>query len=88
MKRKAPPPPVRAAPAAKLVKALYSYQASGADELSLQEGTTYELTPDGENFGDGWWEGMDSKGKKVSVSTNDFSPGMILKSWCIGYLPK
>ncbi|KAG8702398.1 hypothetical protein FRC09_004760 [Ceratobasidium sp. 395] len=70
MKRKAPPPPVRTAPAAKLVKALYSYQASGADELSLQEGTTYELTPDGENFGDGWWEGIDSKGKKCIFPSN------------------
>ncbi|KAG8748620.1 hypothetical protein FRC10_000011 [Ceratobasidium sp. 414] len=49
------------------VKALYSYEASGADELSLQEGAAYELTPDGENYGDGWWEGVDSKGKKVSV---------------------
>lgn len=48
------------------MKALYAYQAQGADELSLQEGMTYELTPDGENFGDGWWEGIDSKGKKVS----------------------
>lgn len=49
------------------MKALYAYQAQGADELSLQEGMTYELTPDGENFGDGWWEGVDSKGKKVSL---------------------
>ncbi|KAG8707190.1 hypothetical protein FRC08_000657 [Ceratobasidium sp. 394] len=68
VKRRAPPPPVRSA--AKLVKALYSYEASGADELSLQEGATYELTPDGENYGDGWWEGVDSKGKKGIFPSN------------------
>ncbi|KAF8610053.1 hypothetical protein BDV93DRAFT_483063 [Ceratobasidium sp. AG-I] len=69
-KRRAPPPPARMAPAAKQVKALYAYQAQGADELSLQEGMTYELTPDGENFGDGWWEGVDSKGKKGIFPSN------------------
>ncbi|ELU44856.1 SH3 domain-containing protein [Rhizoctonia solani AG-1 IA] len=53
-KRRAPPPPTRGASA-----------AQGDDELSLKEGTTYELTPNGENAGDGWWEGIDSKGKKV-----------------------
>ena len=32
----------------------------------MKEGVTYELTPNGENAGDGWWEGVDSSGKKVS----------------------
>ncbi|QRV85998.1 SH3 domain protein [Ceratobasidium sp. AG-Ba] len=70
VKKRAPPPPVKAAPSAKMVKALYSYEASGADELSLQEGATYELTPNGENYGDGWWEGIDSKGKKGIFPSN------------------
>ncbi|CAE6398076.1 unnamed protein product [Rhizoctonia solani] len=69
-KRRAPPPPTRSAPAAKLVKALYSYEAQGDDELSLKEGTTYELTPNGENAGDGWWEGVDSSGKKGIFPSN------------------
>lgn len=49
------------------MKALYSYEAQGDDELSLREGATYELTPNGENAGDGWWEGVDSSGKKVGL---------------------
>ncbi|CAE6488542.1 unnamed protein product [Rhizoctonia solani] len=69
-KRRAPPPPTRNAPGAKLVKALYSYEAQGDDELSLKEGTTYELTPNGENAGDGWWEGVDSSGKKGIFPSN------------------
>ncbi|CAE6404304.1 unnamed protein product [Rhizoctonia solani] len=69
-KRRAPPPPTRNAPAAKLVKALYSYEAQGDDELSLKEGVTYELTPNGESAGDGWWEGVDSGGKKGIFPSN------------------
>ncbi|KAF8744066.1 Fes/CIP4, and EFC/F-BAR homology domain, partial [Rhizoctonia solani] len=80
-KRRAPPPPTRGASAAKLVKALYSYEAQGDDELSLKEGTTYELTPNGENAGDGWWEGIDSKGKKGIFPSNyvcNHSPSLLL----------
>ncbi|KAG8762430.1 hypothetical protein FRC11_009461 [Ceratobasidium sp. 423] len=69
-KRRAPPPPTRNAPATKLVKALYSYEAQGDDELSLKEGITYELTPNGESAGDGWWEGVDSSGKKGIFPSN------------------
>ncbi|CAE6529361.1 unnamed protein product [Rhizoctonia solani] len=69
-KRRAPPPPTRNAPAAKLVKALYSYEAQGDDELSLKEGMTYELTPNGESAGDGWWEGTDSSGRKGIFPSN------------------
>ncbi|CAE6452727.1 unnamed protein product [Rhizoctonia solani] len=69
-KRRAPPPPTRSAHAAKLVKALYSYEAQGDDELSLKEGMTYELTPNGESAGDGWWEGVDSSGKKGIFPNN------------------
>ncbi|CEL51769.1 Protein BZZ1 OS=Schizosaccharomyces pombe (strain 972 / ATCC 24843) GN=bzz1 PE=3 SV=1 [Rhizoctonia solani AG-1 IB] len=69
-KRRAPPPPTRGAPAAKLVKALYSYDAQGDDELSLKEGVTYELTPKGEDAGDGWWEGVDASGKKGIFPSN------------------
>ncbi|KAF8758895.1 Fes/CIP4, and EFC/F-BAR homology domain [Rhizoctonia solani] len=80
-KRRAPPPPTRGASVAKLVKALYSYEAQGDDELSLKEGTTYELTPNGENAGDGWWEGIDSKGKKGIFPSNyvcNHSPSLLL----------
>jgi hypothetical protein len=71
------------------VKALYSYEAQGADELSLQEGVTYELTPNGESYGDGWWEGVDSKGKKVSLWTVGFACNLLTR-WvcCVGYFPE
>jgi hypothetical protein len=43
-----------------VVRAIYSYEVQGPDELSLKEGETVELTsgPSGEQAcGDGWWEG-------------------------------
>ena len=39
------------------MKALYDYAAQGSDELSLTEGELVELTPVGETYGEGWWEG-------------------------------
>ncbi|KAF9046761.1 hypothetical protein BJ165DRAFT_1345726, partial [Panaeolus papilionaceus] len=50
----------RSPPAPSLVKALYSYESQGPDELSLQAGEILELSrgpTGGKNFGDGWWEG-------------------------------
>lgn len=65
------------------MKALYAYEAQGADELSLQEGVTYELTPDGENYGDGWWEGVDSRGRKVSsvIGYDDYTLTHSMALW-------
>lgn len=43
------------------VRAIYSYDAQGDDELSFKEGESIELTSGptgGRNYGDGWWEGM------------------------------
>ncbi|KAL7411044.1 hypothetical protein BDY24DRAFT_146356 [Mrakia frigida] len=42
----------------KFVKALYDYAAQGSDELSLTEGELVELTPVGQSYGEGWWEGV------------------------------
>jgi hypothetical protein len=42
------------------VRALYAYEARGADELGLDEGELVELSsgPEGgQHYGDGWWEG-------------------------------
>ncbi|KAJ2926614.1 hypothetical protein H1R20_g10481, partial [Candolleomyces eurysporus] len=41
------------------VRALYPYQAQGADEISLKEGDILELSSGlhgGKNYGEGWWE--------------------------------
>ena len=45
------------------VRAIYDYEAQGADELSLQDGELIQLTEGpsgGRNYGDGWWEGESS----------------------------
>lgn len=42
------------------VRAIYAYQAQGADELTLTAGDVLELTSGpqgGRNYADGWWEG-------------------------------
>jgi hypothetical protein len=48
------------------VRGLYAYDAQGDDELSVIEGGTLELTPGGEEYADGWYQGVDSRGKIVS----------------------
>jgi hypothetical protein len=43
-----------------IVRALYPYQAQGADELSLKEGDILELSSGihgGKDYAEGWWEG-------------------------------
>jgi len=51
------------------VRSLYDYAAQGSDELSLVEGAKIELTPLGQNYGDGWWEGI-ANGKKGIFPNN------------------
>ncbi|KAI0081551.1 hypothetical protein K474DRAFT_1681918 [Panus rudis PR-1116 ss-1] len=57
----------------KYVRGLYDYRAQGSDELSIKEGELIELTggpSGGQNYADGWWEGIDSKGKKGIFPSN------------------
>ncbi|GLB45480.1 putative fes/CIP4, and EFC/F-BAR homology domain containing protein [Lyophyllum shimeji] len=55
------------------VRAIYPYEAQGQDELGLIEGQTIELTSGpsgGQHYGDGWWEGFDSTGRKGIFPSN------------------
>ncbi|KAF8895149.1 hypothetical protein BD779DRAFT_1797047 [Infundibulicybe gibba] len=56
-----------------LVRALYDYKARGTDELGLVEGEIVELTEGpagGQNYAEGWWEGVNSKGRKGIFPSN------------------
>ncbi|KAF5382339.1 hypothetical protein D9757_008459 [Collybiopsis confluens] len=55
------------------VKSLYTYQAQGVDELDLKEGELIELSggaSGGQNYGEGWWEGISSSGQKGIFPSN------------------
>lgn len=55
------------------VRAIYTYDAQGADELSLHEGDAIELSAGpkgGQNYADGWWEGFDTTGRKGIFPSN------------------
>jgi hypothetical protein len=39
------------------VRAIYPYNAQSADELVLQVGDVLVLSPDGDRYADGWFEG-------------------------------
>ncbi|KAL4250780.1 hypothetical protein ABKN59_006093 [Abortiporus biennis] len=57
----------------KYVRALYDYLAQGVDELTLQDGDLIQLTEGpngGQNYGDGWWEGVDGNGRKGIFPSN------------------
>ncbi|KAJ7133001.1 hypothetical protein C8R46DRAFT_970553 [Mycena filopes] len=59
--------------AGQYVRGLYAYEARGADELGLDEGELVELTSGpngGQNYGDGWWEGINSTGQKGIFPSN------------------
>ncbi|KAJ7021586.1 hypothetical protein C8F04DRAFT_1140261 [Mycena alexandri] len=55
------------------VRGIYAYEARGADELGLSEGELVELTSGpngGQNYGDGWWEGINSTGRNGIFPSN------------------
>ncbi|KAF9453103.1 hypothetical protein P691DRAFT_801964 [Macrolepiota fuliginosa MF-IS2] len=52
------------------VRAIYPYQSQGPDELGLQEGEILELSVGGQDYGNGWWEGFNSKGQKGIFPSN------------------
>ncbi|KAJ3715511.1 hypothetical protein C8R42DRAFT_681074 [Lentinula raphanica] len=55
------------------VKAIYAYEAQGSDELGLKDGELIELSSGpsgGQYYGEGWWEGMNSSGRKGIFPSN------------------
>ncbi|KAF7314469.1 hypothetical protein MKEN_00919900 [Mycena kentingensis (nom. inval.)] len=52
------------------VRALYAYTAQGSDEIGLSEGEMVELSSVGKQYGDGWWEGINSDGDKGIFPSN------------------
>ncbi|KAH9936652.1 uncharacterized protein B0H18DRAFT_974885 [Fomitopsis serialis] len=73
--RPPPVPPATSRPQVKgkSVRGVYAYQSQGPDELNVQEGGLIELTGGprgGMNYADGWWEGVDSAGRKGIFPSN------------------
>ncbi|KAA1469744.1 hypothetical protein DENSPDRAFT_641109 [Dentipellis sp. KUC8613] len=69
----APAPVAQARVPRTRVRGLYDYQAQGPDELDVHEGTLIELTEGdsgGQNYAEGWWEGIDTNGKKGIFPSN------------------
>ncbi|KAI9061334.1 hypothetical protein FKP32DRAFT_948969 [Trametes sanguinea] len=59
------------------VRGLYSYKASGPDEIDVEEGKLIRLTDGptgGRNYADGWWEGVDENGKTGIFPSNYVEP--------------
>lgn len=55
------------------VRGLFDYRSQGPDELDVSEGTRIELTSGpsgGQNYADGWWEGVDGQGRKGIFPSN------------------
>jgi len=55
------------------VRGLYDYHSQGPDELNVSESARIELTSGpsgGQNYGDGWWEGIDTLGRKGIFPSN------------------
>jgi len=53
--------------AGQFVRGLYDYHSQGPDELDVSEGARIELTSGpsgGQNYAEGWWEGIDALGRK------------------------
>ncbi|KAK7690386.1 hypothetical protein QCA50_007044 [Cerrena zonata] len=73
----APDPPTRGPVSSQgsgqFVRAVYDYQAQGPDEITLKDGKLIELSAGlngGQNYADGWWEGIDAMGKKGIFPSN------------------
>ncbi|EPQ50992.1 hypothetical protein GLOTRDRAFT_141152, partial [Gloeophyllum trabeum ATCC 11539] len=57
----------------KYVKGIYDYAAQGTDELDIRVGELIQLTSGpsgGQNYAEGWWEGIDSTGKTGIFPSN------------------
>ncbi|KZT27410.1 hypothetical protein NEOLEDRAFT_1240354 [Neolentinus lepideus HHB14362 ss-1] len=57
----------------KYAKGVYDYEAQGADEISVHAGGLIELTAGpsgGQNYAEGWWEGIDTTGKRGIFPSN------------------
>ncbi|EKM51975.1 uncharacterized protein PHACADRAFT_212588 [Phanerochaete carnosa HHB-10118-sp] len=57
----------------KSVRGIYDYTPQGPDEIAVEEGQLIELTAGpngGQNYADGWWEGLDASGKKGIFPSN------------------
>jgi len=55
------------------VRGIYDYEAQGSDELGLKAGEILTLTSGpngGQNYGEGWWEGINSRGQKGIFPSN------------------
>jgi len=55
------------------VRGLYDYHSQGPDELDVSEGARIELTSGpsgGQNYAEGWWEGIDALGRKGVFPSN------------------
>ncbi|KAF8488671.1 hypothetical protein F5888DRAFT_1796322 [Russula emetica] len=62
---------------------LYDYRSQGPDELDVSEGTRIELTSGpsgGQNYADGWWEGIDGQGRKGIFPSNYVSAHLFSSS--------
>lgn len=62
------------------VRVIYTYDSQGSDELSLHEGDTIELSAGptgGQNYADGWWEGINTSGLKGIFPSNYVSYFMV-----------
>lgn len=47
------------------MRGLFAYEAQGDDEIAVTVGGIITLTPNGELYGNGWYEGVDSNGRQV-----------------------
>ncbi|KAF9523898.1 hypothetical protein CPB83DRAFT_647994 [Crepidotus variabilis] len=52
------------------VRVLYPYNAQGSDELDLRQDEILELSPGGKDYGNGWWEGFDVRGRRGIFPSN------------------
>ncbi|KAJ7367108.1 hypothetical protein DFH08DRAFT_836568 [Mycena albidolilacea] len=55
------------------VRGIYAYASGGPDELGLDVGELVELTSGpngGQQYGDGWWQGINSSGQKGIFPSN------------------